>query len=293
MSNKLKKYKIEDCRPSFLGHWIFYMVAALYDIKEFKKKKINVCFDNENFTLIQKETIELLKNRINVLPNDEDFIFVPAVKTRASLWGYFKKINYELIFKKINYELINNYIYFFKLLLKKIFLNDDAFIEKKYFIFLRKLFLEEIKDMSIEGFDKVFIKRKGSENNDGNVADGRLKRRQIINETEIANVATKHGFKVIQLEDFSLKDKIKIFFNAKSIMGANGGGMAFLFMSKPGTKYIEIIAKDPHQWTDHYKQISKLFKLKFFRYDDVKKIDEFDNIIVNPKKFEIYLEQII
>ena len=39
MTNKLKKYKIEDCRPSFLGHWIFYMVAALHDIKEFQKKK--------------------------------------------------------------------------------------------------------------------------------------------------------------------------------------------------------------------------------------------------------------
>jgi len=293
MISDIKKFKIEDCRPGFLGHWIFYMIGALNDVKEFKKEKINVCFDNENFTIIQKQTFEILKNRINVVPKDENFIFIPAVKTRTSLWSYFKKINYEIIFEKIKPESIKNYIFFFKLLFKKIFLNDDAFIEKKYFIFLRKLFSEEIKDLNIQGFDKIFIKREGSEKNDGNVADGKLKRRQILNENEIANVVTKFGYKVIQLENYDLKDKIKIFFNAKSIMGANGGGMAFLFMSKPGTKYIEIAPKEPHQWIDHYKQMSKLFQFKFYRYDDVKKVDEFDNMIVDPEKFKIYLKNII
>ena len=64
MISDIKKFKIEDCRPGFLGHWIFYMIGALNDVKEFKKEKINVCFDNENFTIIQKQTFEILKNRI-------------------------------------------------------------------------------------------------------------------------------------------------------------------------------------------------------------------------------------
>ena len=293
MNSTLKKYKIEDCRPGFLGHWIFYMVGAFKNIKEFKKKKINVCFDNEDFTIIQKQTFEILKDRINVLPNDGNFIFVPAVKTRTSLWSYFKQISYNLVNKKFSLKLINEYIYFFILLLKKFFLNDDAFIEKKYFVFLRNLFIKEIKDMNLDGFDKIFIKRQGSEKNNGNIEDGKLKRRQILNENEIANVAEKFGFKVIQLENYHLKDKIKIFFNAKSIMGANGGGMAFLFMSKPGTKYIEIVPRDPHQWVDHYKQMSRLFNFKFFRYDNVKKVDEYDNMVVDKENFENYLKNII
>ena len=76
-------------------------------------------------------------------------------------------------------------------------------------------------------------------------------------------------------------------------MGANGGGMAFLFMSKPGTKYIEIVPRDPHQWVDHYKQMSRLFNFKFFRYDNVKKVDEYDNMIVDKENFENYLKNII
>ena len=146
----------------------------------------------------------------------------------------------------------------------------------------------------MKGFEKIFIKRKGSHKIKGNSQDGIAgKRRQIINENEIANLAKKLGFRIIQLEDFSIKDKIKIFYNAKLILGANGGRMTFLFMSKPGTKYVEILAKDPHQWVDHYKQISKLFKIKFYRYNDVKKYDEFDNIVVNPKKFKVFLDKII
>ena len=31
--------------------------------------------------------------------------------------------------------------------------------------------------------------------------------------------------------------------------------------------------------------MSKLFQFKFYRYDDVKKVDEFDNMIVDPEKF--------
>lgn len=285
MSNKSKKYKIEDCKPGMIGHWIWLMIGALKNIKDFEKKKINVCFDDENFSSFQKETFELLKNRIKVVPKDENYVFVEAVKARTSLWNYFKKITYESL---------SNYIYFFKLLFKKIFSNDDAFIEKKYFIFLKKLFLKEIKDKNMKGFEKIFIKRKGSHKIKGNSQDGIAgKRRQIINENEIANLAKKLGFRIIQLEDFSIKDKIKIFYNAKLILGANGGGMTFLFMSKPGTKYVEILAKDPHQWVDHYKQISKLFKIKFYRYNDVKKLDEFDNIVVNPKKFKVFLDKII
>lgn len=285
MSNKSKKYKIEDCKPGMIGHWIWLMIGALKNIKDFEKKKINVCFDDENFSSFQKETFELLKNRIKVVPKDENYVFVEAVKARTSLWNYFKKITYESL---------SNYIYFLKLLFKKIFSNDDAFIEKKYFIFLKKLFLKEIKDKNMKGFEKIFIKRKGSHKIKGNSQDGIAgKRRQIINENEIANLAKKLGFRIIQLEDFSIKDKIKIFYNAKLILGANGGGMTFLFMSKPGTKYVEILAKDPHQWVDHYKQISKLFKIKFYRYNDVKKLDEFDNIVVNPKKFKVFLDKII
>ena len=285
MLNKSKKYKIEDCKPGMIGHWIWLMIGALKNIKDFEKKKINVCFDDENFSSFQKETFELLKNRIKVVPKDENYVFVEAVKARTSLWNYFKKITYESL---------SNYIYFLKLLFKKIFSNDDAFIEKKYFIFLKKLFLKEIKDKNMKGFEKIFIKRKGSHKIKGNSQDGIAgKRRQIINENEIANLAKKLGFRIIQLEDFSIKDKIKIFYNAKLILGANGGGMTFLFMSKPGTKYVEILAKDPHQWVDHYKQISKLFKIKFYRYNDVKKLDEFDNIVVNPKKFKVFLDKII
>lgn len=284
MNNNIKKFKIEDCKSGMIGHWIWLMIAALKDIKDFKKEKINVCFDDEDFTQFQKETFELLKNRINVVKKDQNFILVPSIRARTSLLRFFCKINYELL---------KNYIFFFKLFFKKFFLNDGAFIEKKYFIFLRNLFITEIKDMKLEGFKKIFIKRKGSEKIKGNLSDGNSgKRRQIVNEDEISLLAKKKGFKVISMEDYTIKEKIKIFYNANIILGANGGGMTFLFMSQPGTRYIEIVSKNNHQWIDHYKQISRLFKIKFFRFSDVKKIDEFDNIIVDKHKLDLFINNI-
>ena len=74
MNNNIKKFKIEDCKSGMIGHWIWLMIAALKDVKDFKKEKINVCFDDEDFTRFQKETFELLKNRINVVKKDQNFI---------------------------------------------------------------------------------------------------------------------------------------------------------------------------------------------------------------------------
>jgi transketolase C-terminal domain/subunit len=40
--NKLKKYKIEDCKPGMIGHWIWLMIGALKNMKDFKKQKIGL-----------------------------------------------------------------------------------------------------------------------------------------------------------------------------------------------------------------------------------------------------------
>ena len=63
--------------------------------------------------------------------------------------------------------------------------------------------------------------------------------RKIINNDEVKNVLINLGFKSICLSDLSFKNQVKLFNNAKFIIGLHGGGFANLIFSRQGTKVIE------------------------------------------------------
>ena len=51
------------------------------------------------------------------------------------------------------------------------------------------------------------------------------------------------GFTIVSLSNFSFKDQVKMFNNAKLIVGLHGSGFANLVFSKPQTKVIELSSK--------------------------------------------------
>jgi len=64
--------------------------------------------------------------------------------------------------------------------------------------------------------------------------------RKILNEEEIIYKIQKKNYKIITLSNYSLTDQIKLFYNAKNIIGLHGAGFANVIFSKPNTNMLEL-----------------------------------------------------
>ena len=70
---------------------------------------------------------------------------------------------------------------------------------------------------------RIYISRKNS-------AIGQ-KKRHILNEPELIAALEKFGFQCYCLEDYSLQEKIKLFYDAETVVGAYGGGLTHILFS--------------------------------------------------------------
>ncbi len=71
-------YKIQAAGGDFIYHWFVLMLGSLKDID--LSSKINICFDDENFISYQKETLDILSDVINVVPNTCNWNLIESVK---------------------------------------------------------------------------------------------------------------------------------------------------------------------------------------------------------------------
>jgi capsular polysaccharide biosynthesis protein len=71
-----------------------------------------------------------------------------------------------------------------------------------------------------------------------------LKKRHILNEDELLSALNRFGFEKFQLEDYSLEEKIEIFYDAETVVGAYGGGLThILFSDKVNVLELQVMAK--------------------------------------------------
>jgi capsular polysaccharide biosynthesis protein len=258
----MEVYKIEDAGKGWIGHWLYFMITSLNKIPEFGKEKIKICFDREDWTDYQKETFEILSNKIEVVSKPKDFIFIESTKPNPDAF------NGSLIYH----------------------------IEPFLFDFLRNLFLSEIENKFIDGYDKIYIRRNLSHLTKGNEEDSacrNIRRRQLLNEDELVVHLEKLNFKCINLEDYHLRDKIRIFHSASCIVGPNGAGMSFLFASNPNLKYIEILTPNPSQYIDHYRDLCRYFGFSFNRYNHILSSDNNQNVTIDIDNFISYVKNLI
>lgn len=64
--------------------------------------------------------------------------------------------------------------------------------------------------------------------------------RNVLNEKELVEKLKPYGFKTLVSSKYSIRQKIKLFANAKVVMGACGAGLINFIFCKPGTTAIEI-----------------------------------------------------
>jgi capsular polysaccharide biosynthesis protein len=147
-------------------------------------------------------------------------------------------------------------------------------VERKYYQFLRNQILIRNSLQSLQEPTRlIYISRNKSHEltcNNGVV------KRQLANENDAYESLKGLGFEYIQLEPYSIKDKIKIFQEARIIVTPNGGALTMACFAHPKTKIIEIhdsLANDEDQ---HYN-ICKGVDIEIVRYTNVHSIDNNGN----------------
>ena len=153
--------------------------------------------------------------------------------------------------------------------------------------FLRQLFLKRLNYEVIPG-KRIFITRKNSESQH----DGLLKR-CMLNEDEMKTMLEKYNIEYIQLENYSMHEKIKLFMESEVIISTHSGCLTLCLFVNVNTKIIEILNTGTHGFNhSHYIGICNTLGLNYNRYTDISE-DHNGNFNLNLSKFEDFLNNFI
>ena len=100
--------------------------------------------------------------------------------------------------------------------------------------------------------------------------------RNILNEKDITDILREKNFRIINLNNFSIDEQIKIFSTSDTIISATGSSLANIVFCKEGTKIYEIIPEyklpDENNFKNRYFDISKTLNLQhcFYKADSIK-----------------------
>jgi len=120
--------------------------------------------------------------------------------------------------------------------------------------------------------DKIFIDRSAAPLTHG----------QFINDKEVSEFLIDKGFTKYKIENLNFLEEIYLFKNSSYIVGAHGAGLANLTFCKPGTKVIEIRAKNHSN--SLYGKLSEINNLDY----NLIKVDTFEK--TNQSKGDIFLD---
>jgi capsular polysaccharide biosynthesis protein len=131
--------------------------------------------------------------------------------------------------------------------------------------FLRNLFIEQFPNTKMINGKRIFITRKNSENQH----NGDLKR-YILNEPDVIEMLKKYDFEFVQLEDYSMSEKIKLFMESETILSSNSGSLTLTLFANEKAKIIEILNKGTTGFSHtHYVEIAETLGLQYKRYSNI------------------------
>jgi capsular polysaccharide biosynthesis protein len=236
--------------------------------------------------------LSLLRNLSKFPYEDKIYIHIP----------HLKKYNQDYMYEAIKYfepdvELVENIDNISKYNRHIIsdhepLINDDRnMVCKEAILYLRDIFLRKIQ-YTIEEKNYVFITREDSELLSNNI---KIKRRQILNESELYEPLKSLGFKIIKLQDLSFSEKIKIFQTAALIVGPEGSNLTLSLVANKKAKIVSICYEN--SYLEHTKHIANQLDIDFTFYSNVERISitedgdkhnaksMSDNMIINVDNF--------
>ena len=252
-----KVFILEDRGYMWMFHWIVYMLGGLRNLPG--KTPIKIYFDKPFPTVNGKN---YHKESLELIKSH--FVFCEPTETDVKIASY-----------------------------GETWLCADR-VHPETHRFLRTLFLSSIPEQVYDG-KKYYLTR----NNCGtlNPANKGVNIRTILNESEIREDLIEHGFEILQFEDYSFEEKIKIFNTASVIISPNSGGLTFSIFANEKTKIVEILPTHIAQH-DHYKNICEAVNISYTRFTHVSTVGESPglgrvwNMNIDKIKFKDFLKSI-
>lgn len=129
--------------------------------------------------------------------------------------------------------------------------------------------------------NRIYISRAMSANS--------LKKRHILNEEELIEVLNEFGFQSYNLEEYSLSEKIELFYDAEVVVGAYGGGLTHILFSK-NIKVLELQLMAKTQ--PYYYYLTKALGHPFY-YLCSNKLNNRENFSVDTQKIREILQELL
>jgi capsular polysaccharide biosynthesis protein len=82
--------------------------------------------------------------------------------------------------------------------------------------------------------EKIFVSRRSITKRLG------IRYRGLTNEDELCEALAEKGFAIVEPEQLSFQDQVRLFDSAKIVVGLGGAGMFNVLFSRPGTRVITI-----------------------------------------------------
>ena len=147
----------------------------------------------------------------------------------------------------------------------------DIALSQSYSL-IRKLYKIHISSEMIRGRSIYIARRNGP--------------RSITNHEELTKAIP--NFEVIYLEDYSVKEQIRIVSEAQNIIGPHGAGLSFTVFCHPAANVIELYPKDTSE-LKHFAHIAHVLGHSFFRFQAVELLDD-GNLVVDTTKLKDFLK---
>jgi hypothetical protein len=94
------------------------------------------------------------------------------------------------------------------------------------------------------------------------VSRDKAKRRKITNEDDVFELLKLKGFEKVNLEDLKLIDQVKMFQEARTVIGCHGAGLANIMFMQKNQTVIELKSKNNNYWC--YFSLARVFGLKYY-----------------------------
>ena len=150
---------------------------------------------------------------------------------------------------------------------------------KEIYSFYREI-ANKVKIDDINLPKKIYISRRSWLHGDtSNIGTNYTERRKMVNEDELVNFLTSKGYVEVFSELLTTEQKIAIFKNAESVIGAIGGGICNVLFSKPECKLTALVSP-------HFLDVNTRFK---YSIDKVKLTLFVDSRNVETTLFKKYM----
>jgi len=276
-------YYIENRGWQRLFHFVGFMIGGLHSINENTPRiKIYMPYLLENIhekdwgiiNSLSKELHNYSNHQTNYINN------IINVKVCFDILDLIKD-KYEVIYSLKDYNISDyNIIYNFGCPL-------DLEIKQGY-MFLKQLFVKDNNKL-IKG-KYIYISRNRS---DKVATENNRCFHKIINEDAMLNGLNIFNFETIYLEDLTFSEKLLFFQTAEIILACTGTALfAFTIFCNINSYIIEIIPEVRYQ-LDFTQNSTKFVGNQYIEFIDAKKVNEYDDMIVNTNKLMYIINNLI